>query len=105
MACSIPPMYWSTGIQWRATTGSKGRSGVHGSVNRRKYQDESTKVSMVSVSRVAGPPHTGQVVLRNSWLVARGDSPVGWNSVSYTHLRAHETVLELVCRLLLEKKK
>ena len=25
--------------------------------------------------------------------------------VSYTHLRAHETVLELVCRLLLEKQK
>src|SRR5664280_2982995 len=24
--------------------------------------------------------------------------------VSYTHLRAHETVLDLVCRLLLEKK-
>ena len=30
-----------------------------------------------------------------------------WNRkpVSYTHLRAHETVLDLVCRLLLEKKK
>ena len=27
------------------------------------------------------------------------------SSVSYTHLRAHETVLDLVCRLLLEKKK
>ena len=27
------------------------------------------------------------------------------HSVSYTHLRAHETVLDLVCRLLLEKKK
>ena len=26
-------------------------------------------------------------------------------SVSYTHLRAHETVLDLVCRLLLEQKK
>ena len=26
------------------------------------------------------------------------------SSVSYTHLRAHETVLDLVCRLLLEKK-
>ena len=26
-------------------------------------------------------------------------------SVSYTHLRAHETVLDLVCRLLLENKK
>ena len=29
----------------------------------------------------------------------------GSKSVSYTHLRAHETVLDLVCRLLLEKKK
>ena len=28
-----------------------------------------------------------------------------WAPVSYTHLRAHETVLDLVCRLLLEKKK
>ena len=27
------------------------------------------------------------------------------NTVSYTHLRAHETVLDIVCRLLLEKKK
>ena len=26
-------------------------------------------------------------------------------AVSYTHLRAHEIVLDLVCRLLLEKKK
>ena len=29
----------------------------------------------------------------------------GATAVSYTHLRAHETVLDLVCRLLLEKKK
>mgnify|MGYP003377237297 CR=1 FL=1 len=29
---------------------------------------------------------------------------IGGVSVSYTHLRAHETVLDLVCRLLLEKK-
>ena len=28
-----------------------------------------------------------------------------YKPVSYTHLRAHETVLDLVCRLLLEKKK
>ena len=33
----------------------------------------------------------------------RVDDRVG--AVSYTHLRAHETVLDLVCRLLLEKKK
>src|SRR5665811_1162440 len=30
---------------------------------------------------------------------------LGLLTVSYTHLRAHETVLDLVCRLLLEKKK
>src|SRR5678815_5015788 len=31
--------------------------------------------------------------------------PRGMESVSYTHLRAHETPEHLVCRLLLEKKK
>ena len=35
----------------------------------------------------------------------RGDGRVTLAAVSYTHLRAHETVLDLVCRLLLEKKK
>src|SRR5665811_2551367 len=30
--------------------------------------------------------------------------PDATQAVSYTHLRAHETVLDLVCRLLLEKK-
>ena len=33
------------------------------------------------------------------------DDALGADPVSYTHLRAHETVLDLVCRLLLEKKK
>ena len=32
-------------------------------------------------------------------------TPAVATPVSYTHLRAHETVLDLVCRLLLEKKK
>src|SRR5659263_652285 len=31
--------------------------------------------------------------------------PCGHGTVSYTHLRAHETRHDLVCRLLLEKKK
>ena len=35
--------------------------------------------------------------------LAKGQ-PVPPAAVSYTHLRAHETVLDLVCRLLLEKK-
>src|SRR5664280_3357074 len=37
--------------------------------------------------------------------VARAAAGGGRGPVSYTHLRAHETVLDLVCRLLLEKKK
>ena len=36
--------------------------------------------------------------------VPGGELDGGVGSVSYTHLRAHETVLDLVCRLLLEKK-
>ena len=32
-------------------------------------------------------------------------SEAALNAVSYTHLRAHETRHDLVCRLLLEKKK
>ena len=44
---------------------------------------------------------TDNVVLSDDALAAvRSEVPV-----SYTHLRAHETVLDLVCRLLLEKKK
>src|SRR5664280_387273 len=34
-----------------------------------------------------------------------GEGRIFDDTVSYTHLRAHETVLDLVCRLLLEKKK
>ena len=34
---------------------------------------------------------------------ARGEDT--YDPVSYTHLRAHETKANLVCRLLLEKKK
>ena len=44
----------------------------------------------------------------NHWITMDGpENFYGSNSgtVSYTHLRAHETVLDLVCRLLLEKKK
>ena len=36
---------------------------------------------------------------------ASGKDAAQPQAVSYTHLRAHETVLNLVCRLLLEKKK
>ena len=38
--------------------------------------------------------------IQNTGKRANGRGPV-----SYTHLRAHETEADLVCRLLLEKKK
>ena len=38
------------------------------------------------------------------YAIGGADGPIFDMSVSYTHLRAHETVLDIVCRLLLEKK-
>src|SRR6202795_58188 len=75
MACSIPPMYWSIGNQYRTTAGSNGARSLRGSVYRKKYQEESTNVSIVSVSRRAGPPHFGHVVFTNSGVAASGDPP------------------------------
>ena len=46
--------------------------------------------------------NTGAITGYVTQLQARGKGV--YISVSYTHLRAHETVLDLVCRLLLEKK-
>ena len=65
-------------------------------LSQHKQMPPSTRVICVPSARNAFP---SRVRSRN----ARGHSePVV--TVSYTHLRAHETVLELVCRLLLENK-
>src|SRR5665811_237856 len=50
----------------------------------------------------------GRAVRAAAALISLHPDPVvqhEYAAVSYTHLRAHETVLDLVCRLLLEKKK
>ena len=52
--------------------------------------------------RLPGSAGHGDAVMAVADVVAIGRLN---QSVSYTHLRAHETVLDLVCRLLLEKKK
>ena len=49
-----------------------GASASQGAVKRAKYQDESTKVSMVSVSRRAAAPHRGQGTSRQAWSRSRG---------------------------------
>src|SRR5215211_6338047 len=59
-ACSTPPIYWSTGIQYSAALRSNA-TGARAEQNRRKYQDDSKNVSNVSVSRVAGLLQYGQL--------------------------------------------
>ena len=54
-----------------------------GSQNRKKYHDESTNVSIVSVSRRAGPSQFGHVVLTNSGICASGESPRPLNSATF----------------------
>ena len=46
-----------------------------------------------------------ELLFKAKWLADNRNRANSLYAVSYTHLRAHETVLELVCRLLLEKKK
>src|SRR5660397_277625 len=57
----------------------------------RYTQDSAFWACSVASYHCGGSKHTSQF-------------PQSW-SVSYTHLRAHETKANLVCRLLLEKKK
>ena len=65
---------------------------------RRMYEEQERVFYYITVMnenypQPALPEGVGEGILR------------GMYPVSYTHLRAHETVLDLVCRLLLEKKK
>src|SRR5206468_13125756 len=71
------------GIQYAAAPGSNGCSSLCGSQKRRKYQDESTNVSIVSVSRRAGPPQTGHFTLTHSGTCASGESPRPVNVVTF----------------------
>src|SRR5713101_450955 len=80
IACSTPPTYRSMGHQRRTAATSNGPPAYLGEQYRRKYQDESTKVSIVSVSRRAGPSHFGHVVFTQSVAAASGEIPCGARS-------------------------
>ena len=71
----------------------------------------STPATIVPGDAGAPAPARAPKMAMNDSMVAGLDSvratapaKVAARPVSYTHLRAHETVLDLVCRLLLEKK-
>src|SRR5262249_44614621 len=68
-----------TGIQVSAISGLVGAVSIQGSVKRAKYHEESTNVSIVSVSRRPGAPQDGQgtyfqVGWRSSGLPGRSKS-------------------------------
>ena len=63
------------------------------------FNDGTDTIKTISIDLIVNSvKQTGQTALAVNL-------PAGGVAVSYTHLRAHETVLDLVCRLLLEKKK
>ena len=81
-----------------AVQGNVPRAGLDFNAERRRVLDNhvSVTISGVERERAAGAPTPDLVV----WPENAADI----DPVSYTHLRAHETVLDLVCRLLLDKK-
>ena len=82
----MPPIYWSTGSQASTAARSVGAVVIQGSVKRAKYHDESTNVSMVSVSRRAGPPHLrAGDVLPGRMAVERVAGPVERHVVRQLH--------------------
>ena len=64
-----------------------------------------TEAAVDVAELLANVEDAGEVeVALNDSPIQAGDEVMPDGPVSYTHLRAHETVLDLVCRLLLEKK-
>ena len=69
---------------------------MNGQTPVKNYDNEWKKVE-AAVNK--GLPKSALEEVKKIYTLAKKENPV-----SYTHLRAHETVLDLVCRLLLEKK-
>ena len=95
---------------WLATTGSTYRLKVTspfvvtGLTNGTPYSFFMTGRINSGPGGAATPTVTATPRLAGTTWTAGTNLNTGTKTVSYTHLRAHETTLHLVCRLLLEKK-
>ena len=87
-----------------ATTALYQRGIVVVAYSSRRWQDERGENMLgAEIKRDGKFRQTGNLYIETAEK-SHPDNPV-YVPVSYTHLRAHETVLDIVCRLLLEKKK
>src|SRR5450759_5048153 len=78
----------------------------HGRADRTTDEATSHSAKPQSAGQAAGYSHsTDKTTSHPTKQPKDGCQVVGYKPVSYTHLRAHETRHDLVCRLLLEKKK
>eukprot|EP00831_Metopus_contortus_P006798 TRINITY_DN125_c0_g1_i6.p3 TRINITY_DN125_c0_g1~~TRINITY_DN125_c0_g1_i6.p3 ORF type:complete len:301 (+),score=63.49 TRINITY_DN125_c0_g1_i6:95-997(+) len=83
-------------------TGFEFASGIPGSVGGAVFMNAGAYDGEISfiIDKVEVLNDKEEIVTLN-----KEELELGYRPVSYTHLRAHETSLHLVCRLLLEKKK
>ena len=86
----------------------------HAGARGKRQRSPALAAPVPDLSRVACGPRRRRCVLSRARALhvaggaaraARQEDLATPGAVSYTHLRAHETVLDLVCRLLLEKQK
>ena len=102
----------------RNTTGGTGYNGIPSNVQVVQYSTGNVYISCTCIPGYSIGPWTGNPntpsnqnfvfkITRSPMQNTGNPTTIGLGhtgAVSYTHLRAHETVLDLVCRLLLEKK-
>src|SRR5664280_3048142 len=84
------------------TTGSANRSGSRGWIQCSPWSLET--YTPIPVRDAHHVPDCETPASSISIAFPAGPITIAPRAVSYTHLRAHETVLDLVCRLLLAKK-
>ena len=77
----------------------------HDNIHVRGYKEEGTTTTPFDMVMLNDLDRFHLVMDVIDRVPTLGSRAVLLRPVSYTHLRAHETVLDLVCRLLLEKKK